>query len=234
MIIGFVGFLGSGKGTAGDFLAEYGFIRESFARPVKDIASMMFGWDRNMLEGNTEKSRKFRETPDTYWSNKFGRKFTPREALQKIGTEAVRDLFHENFWIQHLENRIDPTKNYVITDVRFPNEINWLREDFGGKIFEVQNKPNPEWYSHLVHLKAKCADQEAVEFMADKGVHPSEWKWIGEPCDGLITNFGTIPDFLLELRAVLVGPLLSVPELKDVAELPNKMLALFSNNLYNY
>jgi dephospho-CoA kinase len=49
MIVGLVGLIGSGKDTAADFLVEnYNFQRESFAGHLKDIVSIVFGWDRNL------------------------------------------------------------------------------------------------------------------------------------------------------------------------------------------
>ena len=66
MIIGLVGFIGSGKGTVGDILETQGFSKDSFAKPLKDACSIMFGWPREMLEGDTEVSRKWREEPEWY------------------------------------------------------------------------------------------------------------------------------------------------------------------------
>jgi len=87
MIIGFVGFIGSGKGTVADILThKYGFNKESFANAVKDACAAIFLWDRKMLEGDTKESREWRETPDPWWSEKLGREFSPRLALQLMGT----------------------------------------------------------------------------------------------------------------------------------------------------
>ena len=47
MIVGLVGFIGSGKGTAGDILKDFGFQQISFAGGVKDIAAVMFDWPRD-------------------------------------------------------------------------------------------------------------------------------------------------------------------------------------------
>ena len=50
MIIGFCGFAGSGKDTAADYLVNfYNFDRISFAGPLKDTLSAVFGWERSML-----------------------------------------------------------------------------------------------------------------------------------------------------------------------------------------
>lgn len=42
MIVGLLGFIGSGKGTAGDMLKDMGFTPVSFAKGVKDVAAEMF------------------------------------------------------------------------------------------------------------------------------------------------------------------------------------------------
>ena len=147
MIIGLVGFIGSGKGTVGDILEQKGFIKDSFAKPLKDACAVMFGWPRELLEGDTEMSRKWREEPDNYWSEKFGRVFTPREALQKMGTEAGRDVFHKDIWVISLLNRAKG-KDVVVTDVRFKNEIQYI-QDNGGIVIRVKRGVDPIWFSHL-------------------------------------------------------------------------------------
>ena len=175
MIVGFLGFIGSGKGTAGDILKELGFIKQSFAGPVKDTASVMFGWPRHLLEGDTEESRKFREEYDPFWSKKFGYQFTPRMALQTIGTEVGRDIFDSNIWINMLEKKIESDKNYVITDVRFKNEMNWIRKN-NGILIEIQRGENPDWYD--IAVSANSGSMESELLMYETGVHESEWRWI--------------------------------------------------------
>lgn len=204
MIIGLVGFLGSGKGTVGEILENFGFKTESFAGHVKDIASTMFIWPRWLLEGDTEKSRIFRESPCPFWSDKMGRPFTPREALQKIGTEVGRDIFDKDFWVHSLENRIDMTQNYVITDVRFPNEIEWIRKN-NGIIVEIQRGENPEWYNQMVNLSKHfyMTKEKKIEFMKKYNVHESEWSWIGSNMDFLIKNDGTKQDLEFKINYML-------------------------------
>ena len=139
MIIGIVGFINSGKGEVGDFLhREFKFKRDSFAKPLKDAVAVIFGWDRDMLEGNTEESRKKREEVDTFWSMVTGREITPRLVLQIFATECVRNVFHQNTWTASLIKR---NWNYdadvVITDCRFKNEMNAIRKA-GGLIIRVK------------------------------------------------------------------------------------------------
>lgn len=69
MIVGLVGFIGAGKGTVADLLVErHDFFKESFANSLKDACSSIFGWNREMLEGDTPESRAWREQPDKWWS----------------------------------------------------------------------------------------------------------------------------------------------------------------------
>ena len=188
MIIGLLGFINSGKGTVGDILSkDYGFVKESFAKPVKDATAAIFGWDRELLEGETLASRTFREKEDAFWSEKFNKSFTPRKALQLMGTEVGRDVFHPNLWVDALEKRLDKNKDYVITDVRFPNEMKMI-QGVGGKIIRVKRGPEPEWYedAHWENCGVSGLPKQILKNYPD--VHYSEWAWIGFPIDKVIEN----------------------------------------------
>ena len=56
MIIGITGLIGSGKDTVAKLFVERGCTQDSFAAPLKDVCSSIFGWDRTMLEGDTVES----------------------------------------------------------------------------------------------------------------------------------------------------------------------------------
>jgi hypothetical protein len=194
MIVGLLGFIGSGKGTAGDILKDLGFTPVSFAKGVKDVAAEMFGWPRHLLEGDTEQSRQWREKPDKFWTEEFQREFTPRLALQLMGTEVGRDVFHQDFWVIKLKNYMqkNPNENYVITDVRFQNEIEFVHQQ-KGILIEIQRGITPHWYE--IATKANRGDHKAEEFMLQKsGIHESEWRWIGGFIDHRIDNLGTLED----------------------------------------
>ena len=183
MIIGFVGTIGSGKGTAGEILAQRGFFTESFAAPLKDMTANLFGWPRHLLEGDTKESREFRERNDPWWSERLGQDITPRYILQTIGTECMRDCIHTDFWVACLEKRIKLNHDYVITDVRFPNEIDSVHK-MGGKIVEIQRGVLPDWY-----IQAAMYNNGDSETKPD--VHFSEWAWMGYKTDYTINNNGT-------------------------------------------
>ena len=80
------GLIGSGKGTVADRLvSNHNFTKLSFADKLKDGVAAIFEWPRDMLEGDTEKSRAWREQPDKFWSQELGENITPRYVLQKFG-----------------------------------------------------------------------------------------------------------------------------------------------------
>jgi len=202
MIIGLVGFIGSGKGTVGDFLEQdHHFIKDSFAAPLKDAVALIFGWDREMVEGASQSSRAWREQPDQFWTEKFGYTFTPRMALQLMGTEAGRNVFHPDIWVASLLNRCNKRmENTVITDVRFKNEVAAIHQE-GGIIVRVRRGPEPEWFH-----TAFCANRgntAAVEEMKTLGIHQSEWDWVGSPIRNVIYNDDTISSLRDQVRHIV-------------------------------
>lgn len=198
MLIGIVGFISSGKGTVGEIFSEHGFVRDSFARPLKDAASVIFGWPRELLEGDTELSRKWREEPDAFWSEQFKKEFTPRQALQLMGTEAGRNVFHPDIWVISLLNRAKG-KDVVVTDVRFKNEIDYIQKN-EGLVIRVKRGQDPAWYDIL----SKEPDEFYREqIMKGSGVHQSEWDWVGCDVDYEIENDGSLQDLRKNIEDIL-------------------------------
>jgi hypothetical protein len=205
MLIGVVGFAGSGKGTIGDVLIrDHQFVRLSFADALKDAVSGIFGWDRAMLEGDTKESREWREQPDEWWSKKFGYQVTPRLMLQKMGTEAGRDVFHDEIWIHTVAKRLEKLEHVVIPDVRFGNEIEFIRNN-GGFIVQVTRGKNPKWYN----IAQKANLEGNTDLMSEYNIHYSEWAWIGRHRDYTLDNNGSL--IMLEsdikhMMKVFTGP----------------------------
>lgn len=185
MLIGLCGLIGSGKGTVAEYLMEeHYFLNASFAEKLKDACACIFGWDRDMLEGDTPESRRLREIVDPWWSERLGiPNFSPRFALQYVGTEVMRDALHPDIWVLATERMLsyhlslDFSENIVIADVRFPNEIDMIRR-LGGQIWHIQRGTLPDWFGK---------DNPA-------GIHESEWAWNKSRFDLTIHNDGTIED----------------------------------------
>jgi hypothetical protein len=187
MIIGLVGSIGSGKGTIGDILVNrHNFRRESFAKSLKDAASAIFGWDRALLEGDTDVSRLFREQKDEYWSVALNRDITPRLVLQLLGTEAGRQIFGKDLWVSSVERRIQqqPHDNYVITDARFENEIQKIR-DMGGVIIRVVRGEKPEFEDTATNNPSQMP-------ILYPHIHASEYEWMRCKFDIEYFNGGTL------------------------------------------
>jgi hypothetical protein len=197
MIIGVVGFIGSGKGTAADILVKkHGFTKLSFADTVKDATAAIFGWPRHLLEGDTDESRAWREAKDEWWSERFGYDFSPRLALQMMGTEAGRDVFHPDIWIHSLERKMEMYPNVVIADVRFPNEIDFIQSK-GGFVVRVKRGPDPDWYDTAIRANDRKQDYSTATMAQDEmeekyRIHYSEWAWIGSIMDYHLVNEGAL------------------------------------------
>jgi rhodanese-related sulfurtransferase len=211
MIIGIAGFQGSGKDTIADYLQNiYGFKRDSFAATLKDAVAAVFGWDRELLEGRTTESRAWREQVDQWWAKRLDMpNLTPRLVLQKWGTEVARKSWHDDTWIASLENKLNRAHNdIVITDVRFPNEIEAVR-NAGGIVIRVVRGDEPSWYSVAQVANQHPHPNASTEILNGLGIHPSEWAWIGTKFDAIIDNnadgldplFAQVKDLVLSLRA---------------------------------
>jgi hypothetical protein len=174
MLIGIVGLIGSGKDTVAERLVtHHGYKRDSFAKSLKDAVSSMFNWDRELLEGRGNASREWREQPDEYWSERFGKPITPRWVLQYFGTEVMRGQMYDGIWVDSCLGRYNG-ENTVISDTRFVNEIKKIKAK-NGKIILVKRGELP-----------------TQKEMQEQGAHRSEWDWIGSKFDYTIENDGTL------------------------------------------
>lgn len=201
-IYGITGLIGSGKGTLADFLIEkHGFRKMSFADTLKDACSVIFGWKREMLEGDTAESRSWREKVDPFWSDRLGiENFSPRLALQWMGTEAGRGVFGDEIWTTCMERRINDFREsieekpyfseeakVVIPDTRFFNEIQLIKR-LGGQIVRVQRGDLPAHWEKTVQfnmwkngLSDRFDEQEMLDHQEwlEANIHASEREWIG-------------------------------------------------------
>ena len=140
MIIGFAGKIGSGKDTAGEYLAkEYGFKRIAFADNLKYMAMTVFDLTYNQCHDREEKEADL-DSPITvnekhiieliYYVEKINKwkittnqidnlyetydpqlfLNTPREVLQYLGTELVRTCIDADYHAKVVKNIIDSYK----------------------------------------------------------------------------------------------------------------------------
>ena len=221
MIIGVCGFIGSGKDTIADYLVNiHQFRRESFANTLKDAVAQVFGWDRDMLEGRTRQSREWREQVDPWWAKRLNMpNLTPRWILQYWGTEVCRRAFHDDIWIAALENKLrNSNDDIVISDCRFPNEINSIKAA-DGIVVRVVRGVEPDWYDAAV--SANRGPNGNVSWALSRAklerlkVHASESSWVGTKFDAEVDNnssmdhlLNQINDLVLDLRVARSNQLL--------------------------
>ena len=128
---------------------------KKWAGKLKTIASLLTGIPTEKFEDQEFKKTYLRDP----WSEKgydvatgkyWLRPMTVREFLQKLGTDALRTGLHTNTWVNALMSdyyikKCDcPTEcrckfdihNWIITDTRFPNEAQAIK-DVGGLVIRV-------------------------------------------------------------------------------------------------
>jgi len=136
-LIGVTGLIGSGKDTVANLIIAWRprqLRRYSFARPLKEGVKAMFGWDDEIIEDRAKK-----EAVDEFWG------FTPRKAMQLLGTEYGRNLLRDDLWIKAAERfhlrSLEQSQGTIITDVRFENEAAWVRSQPDSVLIHVKD-PN--------------------------------------------------------------------------------------------
>jgi hypothetical protein len=156
MIIGLTGHKGSGKNLAADAICEAlpTFKQDAFAKPLKEICSVLFG-----LSNKEMNDPDLKETPLEHYPFQ-----SPREIMQKMGTEAVRGVW-EDAWVESLKCRVRGLGDFVITDCRFQNEADAIRS-LGGKIIRIVRVRVGD---RIQDLHASETAQDAIK--ADKTIY---------------------------------------------------------------
>lgn len=133
MIIGISGKVCSGKDYTSKFIKNYfpdkNFEIKHFGYDVKKITSLLTG-----INMKTILSRKAKQIYLPEWGMTLG------EMFQKVGTDCLRSNLHEDVWILSLFSKYSDDQNWIISDVRFNNEANYIK-DHGGIIIRLNGDP---------------------------------------------------------------------------------------------
>lgn len=136
-LVGITGKAGAGKDTVAQALVKIGFVQWMFAMPLKMGICSIFDVTPDQVQGSTPELRAARE------KNMPGFNFSLRKAMQTLGTEWGRNLDPE-IWVKLAEQQLakldalkEPPIGMVISDVRFENEANWVREN-GGEVWHIE------------------------------------------------------------------------------------------------
>jgi len=123
VVIGMIGKAGSGKDTVADYIVEkYGFEKLAFADPLKKAVQVMFDIDDHHMF-----DRELREVELEDWSP-----WSVRKLLQFVGTNLMRNQVDEDIWMKNAISRVKKMKLAVLSDVRFPNECDGVRNRLKG------------------------------------------------------------------------------------------------------
>lgn len=200
-IIGLTGAAGSGKDTACGFALEWcedrGLTAErlAFADPLKISAAACFGvppsdalafcnWlkqpgvfvEAMRLEGSAG------DLPSAEGSNIKGKRVSGRQFLQFYGTEAHRDVFDREFWVNVTEEKLNVRAGNLdvvfLTDPRFPNESAMIHKH-DGEVWKIE-RPNAA----------------AIE------AHSSEAGLPEDDLDLRVNNVGSLEDLQAEVHLV--------------------------------
>ena len=124
LIIGISGYARSGKDTTGHILSiHHGLHRVAFADKIKDIALSVL--PREQVGFVLEHG----------WEHAKQQRVLLRELLQRLGTE-VRFHLGKDAWVNPVISSCLAQSGSVITDVRFPNEVDAIRAA-GGTVWRV-------------------------------------------------------------------------------------------------
>lgn len=143
ILIGLAGRARSGKSTAADHLVRNHFFEHyAFADPLRSGLMEIFNLDPDDFEGAKK------EQPVDW----LGR--SPRELMQSMGTEWARQLVHPDVWVKiaeqnlnYLQNTLSSVVGFVVSDVRFENEADFIRQR-GGTIIHIARPTAPAVNPH--------------------------------------------------------------------------------------
>lgn len=187
----------SGKSIEGHHNST--FETRKFAGKLKQIGSLLTGIPVEKFE-----DQEFKKTdlPNewVYVENGYAaRNMTVRDFLQKLGTEAMRDGLHTNVWVNALfadykavvkewdelgNDTLVEYPNWILTDTRFPNELEAVKERWG------------------ISIRVARPDMQSLQAMVP--AHASETALDNVEFDYEIINDGSIDDLIEKVKQILI------------------------------
>ena len=203
-LIGISGKIGAGKDTVGVIIRQLAITNNGadwdirkFAGKLKIVASLLTGISIEKFEDQDFKKtilgpewgKETKSNPlnaiEPFKDITFVEMMSVRDLLQKLGTEAMRNGLHQNTWVNALFADFKEDMHWIITDMRFPNEYNAIK-DKGGITIRV-NRPG-----HGTSMTDLAS------------AHPSETALDGFEFDYTINNDGDLEKLISLVREILV------------------------------
>jgi hypothetical protein len=170
----------------------------AFADKLKEICSIIF----NRAKYNFDSQDFKNETVSKefwYYQNKMSNKIfnvipegepehyfvlikpTYRQMMQKIGTDLFKNNINPNIWIDLLDKQIKKGKHYIITDLRFKDEYNFIK-----------NKTKKNYIVKILNDNV-----ESMNHISENDLNNAEFDYV-------INNNGSIDDLIKEVRKMLI------------------------------
>jgi hypothetical protein len=171
-LIGLVGKSGSGKDKFfSQVLAPLGYTRLSLADAVRVFSILLF--TRVYEDINKDTASLIRVFPYLY-HEMFSMNKSPlaRTIQQYVGTELVKRKFDRDYWIKVLDplvrERVEKGIKVAITDIRFPEEAEYVRKNGGLLIKMTGSSRYSEGEPVADHDSEKLIDQIEYHITDDK------------------------------------------------------------------
>jgi hypothetical protein len=191
-IIVLCGLRGVGKDTVAAMISEAGcgtYVNLKFAGPLKRAMQDVFGLTRAEVEDPSAK-----DVPMPRWGN-----VTPRTLMQWFGTDVMQHelatiapnaVFGQRmFWAEQMRRQIQscPTSHVVISDARFPHEVEMLRSSFRNVLVVRITRDR-------IDTPPSNSSDSSIASDSDNAVdaHESELGVNGIRCDMEICNDGSL------------------------------------------
>lgn len=179
-VLGINGAAGSGKDTVGEYLIRHhGWSgKHAFARNLKDMVKEIFKLSEEDVSSQEGKRRQLEE-PKVFTKDRFSsvlawmyrthqkantskaqvkavtdligtKLYTPRQIIQFIGTDICRTLV-PSYHVDVLGAQVSREGNWVVTDVRFENEAEFVRGPCEGKVIKLNllDIPDEDMRKHI-------------------------------------------------------------------------------------
>jgi hypothetical protein len=173
-VVGLVGYATAGKDAAAAALVQDGWLRVAFADAVREA---LLELDPLVMSGHKLSELLYR--CDFQEAKRHGE---VRRLLQRLGTEAGRNIHGQDCWVKIAERKIEATTaNVVLTDVRFSDEAAFVRS-LGGKLVYIERPGVGPVNGHV----------------SDAGISALKTQ-----CDVAIHNEGTVEELYAKIREVV-------------------------------
>lgn len=186
---------------------------KKFAGKLKQIASLLTGISIEKFENQefkdtylepewgTIKDNPLNSIP-VFKSIPFNHLMSIRELLQKLGTDAMRNGLHENVWTNALFADYIPKEldkkgslfypNWIITDVRFPNELKAVKDRNGVSIRIIR----PDLLTNPITGKSFPIKVHKKEHISETALDEAEFDYV-------IYNNSDIQSLIEKVRIIL-------------------------------